>query len=209
MRVLVACEFSGVVRDAFTARGHDAWSCDLLPSETGGKHYQGDFRHALCAPMSNGGWDLLIAHPPCTHLACSGARWFDRKKASGEQQQAIDFFMSFLGLPIPRICIENPVGIMSKLWKKPTQIIHPYFFGDEFQKTTCLWLVGLPRLLHFKEADLLDQATHVGRGEMVKFSSGKVIPKWYAESRGDGHTRSRTFPGFANAMAEQWGTLKC
>ena len=199
MKVLVACEFSGIVRDAFIAKGHDAWSCDLLPSEKPGPHLKCDIRNILSSD-----WDLMIAHPPCTHLSTSGAAWFEEKRKDGRQQKAIDFFMEFANAPIERICIENPVGIMSKLWRKPDQIIQPYYFGDEFQKTTCLWLKNLPGLFHLEQDGLFQGKTHVGKGEMVEFASGRVLPKWYAEARGDGHKRSVTFQGIADAMAEQW-----
>ena len=200
MRVLVACEFSGVVRDAFVARGHDAWSCDLLPSETNGQHIQGDVLDIL-----DDGWDLMIAHPPCTHLAVSGAAWFEEKRRDGRQQEAIELFLKFPAANIPKICVENPVGIMSKQWREPDQIIQPYYFGDEAQKTTCLWLKGLNPLIHIREDDLFDKKTHVSRGEMIEYASGKVMPKWYADSWGNGHLRSKTFPSIAQAMAEQWG----
>ena len=200
MRVLIACEFSGVVRDAFLARGHDAWSCDLLPTEVLGPHIQGDAVEAM-----KDGWDLVIAHPPCTHLAVSGAAWFEDKRKDGRQQEGIDLFMQFAACTTERYCIENPVGIMSTLWRPPDQVIQPYYFGDEFQKTTCLWLKGLKKLIHVKADDLFDKGTHVDKGEMVRFASGRTMPKWYAEKRGDGHARSATFPGIARAMAEQWG----
>lgn len=202
MRVLVACEFSGVVRRAFRELGHDAWSCDLLPVEDESPfHIQGDAVEAAhSAP-----WDLMIAHPPCTHLAVSGAAWFEKKRLDGRQQSGIDLFMAFANAPVEKICIENPVGIMSKEWREPDQIIQPYYFGDEFQKTTCLWLKELYPLIHIPQDDLFDNKTHVGKGEMVTFESGKTMPKWYAESRGNGHLRSKTFPGIAKAMAEQWG----
>lgn len=202
MRVLVACEFSGIVRNAFAAKGHDAWSCDLLPSETPGKHIQGDALEAI-----KEGWDLMIAHPPCTHLACSGAAWFERKRVNGQQAEGIRLFMKFATASIERICIENPVGIMSTIWREPDQVIQPFYFGDEFQKTTCLWLKNLRPLVRILESDLFDLKTHVGRGEMVKFASGKIMPKWYADARGDGHKRSKTFSGVANAMADQWGSI--
>jgi hypothetical protein len=198
-RVLVACEYSGAVRDAFAKRGWDAWSADLLPTEAPGNHIVGDVREIL-----NDGWDAMIAHPPCTHLACSGAAWFEKKRADGRQQQGIELFMAFATAPIKRICIENPVGIMSRVWREPDQIIQPYYFGDEYQKTTCLWLKNLPPLQHAAEDDWFATKTHVGKGEMVRYESGKVMPKWYAEARGDGHKRSKTFPGIAEAMANQW-----
>ena len=199
MKILVACEYSGTVRDAFIARGHDAMSCDILPSETPGPHYQGDIRDVL-----NDSWDMMIAFPPCTHLACSGARHFEKKRADGRQAQGIALFMLVANAPIHRIAIENPVGIMSKVWRKPDQIIQPFYFGDEFQKTTCLWLKNLPPLQHAKEDDWFAKKTHVHRGEMVTFASGKAMPKWYAEKRGDGHGRARTFPGICEAMTNQW-----
>lgn len=142
MRVLVACEFSGTVRDAFRARGHDAWSCDLLPTEADPQwHLRCDVRDVLTDH-----WDLVIAHPPCDHLAVSGARWFAEKRADGRQQQGIDFFMAMVNAPAPRHAIENPVGIMSRLYRKPDQIIQPYEYGHPESKKTCLWLKGLPKL---------------------------------------------------------------
>jgi hypothetical protein len=200
MKILVACECSGRVRDAFIAKGHEAMSCDILPSETGGPHHQGDV-----LPLLSGNWDMLIAFPPCTHIACSGAAWFDAKRADGRQQSGIDFFMAMINAPINKIAVENPVGIMSSEYRKPDQVIQPYYFGDEYQKTTCLWLKNLPPLDHWAIDNLFGPATHVGRGEMVTYASGKTMPKWYAELRGDGGNRSRTFPGIANAMATQWG----
>jgi len=190
MRVLVACEFSGVVRDAFLSRGHDAWSCDLLPTENPGPHYQEDVLNIL-----DDGWDLMIAFPPCTHLACSGARWFEQKRKDGRQQQGVDFFMALTEANIPKTAIENPVGIMSTKWRKPDQIIQPYQFGHEAQKTTCLWLKNLPKLR---------PTSVVGKGEFITYKSGKKMPKWYAELYGNGHGRSITFQGIADAMADQW-----
>jgi len=199
VKILVACEFSGTVRDAFTAKGHDAMSCDLLPTESPGKHYQGDVFDII-----EDGWDMMIAFPPCTHLAVSGASWFEQKRADGRQQEGIDLFMKIANSLVNKIAIENPVGIMSSLWREPDQIIQPYYFGDEVQKTTCLWLKNLPPLKHFSNDDLFDCKTHVGKGEFVTFASGKRMHKFHAEKWGDGHARSKTFPGIANAMAEQW-----
>jgi len=143
MRILVACEYSAVVRDAFRAKGHDAWSCDLLPCE-------GDTRWHLKMPVEDvlwhHTWDLMVAHPPCDHLAVSGARWFKEKQADGRQQAAIDFFMKLAEAPIPRIAIENPIGIMSSHYRKPDQIIQPWQFGHGETKATCLWLKNLPKL---------------------------------------------------------------
>ena len=183
MRVLVACEFSGIVRDAFTALGHDAWSCDLLPSEKPGQHIQGDVLSIL-----GDGWDLMIAHPPCTHLAVSGARYFRQKRKDGRQQEAIEFFMALASADIPRLAIENPICIMSTVWRKPDQIIQPWQYGHGETKATCLWLKGLPLLI---PTDIVD-----GREARVhKMPPG---PDRWKE-------RSRTFEGIAEAMASQWG----
>lgn len=181
LRVLVACEYSGVVRDAFTARGHFAMSCDLLPSEKPGMHYQGDVLDLLDC-----GWDLMIAHPPCTHLAVSGARWF-RDKAD-QQREALTFVRTLLGAPIPRIALENPVSIISSHVRKPDQTIQPWQFGHGEVKRTCLWLKGLPKLL---PTDVVD-----GREPRVH----RMPP-----SRDRWKERSRTFSGIAEAMADQWG----
>ncbi len=203
MRVLVACEWSGAVRDAFRKRGHDAWSCDLSPC-TGNSpwHYRQDVTTLL-----DDGWDIMIAFPPCTHLATSGARHFAQKRADGRQQAGIDFFMAMTDAPAPRLCVENPVGIMSTVYRKPDQVIQPYYFGDKYQKTTCLWLKGLPRLEHYEQNGLWSSKTHVDKGEMTVFKSGRRMPKWYAELSGKGAERGRTFQGIADAMAEQWGGL--
>ena len=205
MRVLIACEYSGKVRDAFAKKGHFAMSCDLLPSDNPkhGVHYIGDVLDLLSdynVWNRTNGWDLMIAFPPCTHLAVSGARWFPEKRADGRQQQGIDFFMALANAEIPKIAIENPVGIMSTKWRKPDQIIQPYQFGDSFSKKTCLWLKGLPLL---KPTELVD------KGEQVKYKSGKSMPKWYADAfqlppKERAKIRSKTFPGIADAMATQW-----
>jgi len=202
MKVLIACEFSGVVRDAFIAKGHDAVSCDLLPTETPGHHYQGDVFDII-----NNGFDLMIAFPPCTHLSSSGAAWFAEKRKDGRQRMAIEFFLRIANAPIKKIAIENPVGIMSSIYRKPDQIIQPYFFGDDDQKTTCLWLKNLPKLFHAADVDLFnDTITHVApviittkngyRGSRIHF-----MPP----GRDRGKLRSKTFPGIAYAMAMQWG----
>ena len=197
MRVLVACEFSGIVRDAFIARGHDAWSCDLLATEKPGNHFQGDVMDVI-----NLGWDLMIAHPPCTHLACSGAKHFYKKQVV--QEEALWFFNHLLNYaPISKICVENPVGVASTKIRPPDQIIQPYHFGDSFQKTTCLWLKGLPKLVpSCMDAPLFGMK--LNKGEFVTTPSGKKLPKWYSDNK-SAKNRSRTFPGIANAMAEQWG----
>ena len=193
MRVLVACEYSGAVRDAFRAMGHFAMSCDLLPTDVRGPHYQGSVLDIL-----DEDWDMMIAFPPCTHLAVSGARWFAAKRADGRQQQGIDFFMALANANIPKIAIENPVGIMSTEWRKPDQIIQPWQFGHEATKTTCLWLKGLPELT---------PTNVVGKGERHVTKSGRSLPKWYnlPPSEDRWKVRSKTFQGIADAMAQQWG----
>ena len=201
MRVLVACEYSGVVRRAFSERGHDVLSCDLLPSEDGSAyHVQGDISYVLSRPdlYFDGPIDLMIAHPPCTHLAVSGARWF--KDKAEEQKEALDFVQMLMDAPIPRIAIENPVSIISSRIRKPDQIVQPYMFGDPFTKTTCLWLKNLPLLV---PTDIVDK----GKRHVTK--SGKSLPEWYnlPPSEDRWKIRSQTFQGFANAIADQWGKL--
>ncbi len=182
MKVLIACEFSGTVRRAFRALGHDAWSCDLLPAEDGSEHHlQADVRLHL-----RDGWDLMVAHPPCTHLAVSGSRWFKDKR--DEQQAALDFFARLLLAPIARIAVENPVSVASSWLRKPDQVIQPWQFGHGETKATCLWLKNLPRL----------QPTQIVEGREARVH--RMPPsadRWKA--------RSRTYDGIARAMAEQWG----
>ena len=180
MKVLIACEYSGTVRDAFTRLGHDATSCDLLPTEKPGKHYQGDVFDII-----NDGWDLMIAHPPCTHLAVSGSRWFHLKEK--EQAQALDFVRQLLNAPIPKIAIENPVSIISSKIRKPDQIIQPWMFGHGETKATCLWLKGLPPL----------RPTNIVEGREQRIWKMPPSPDRWRE-------RSRTFTGIAEAMANQW-----
>ena len=191
-RMLAACEYSGTVRDAFAARGWDAWSCDLLPSETLGKHYQGDVRDIL-----NDDWDLVIAFPPCTDLCVSGAKHFAAKRADGRQQASIDFFMLFARCAAPRVAIENPIGIMSSVWRKPDQIINPFEHGHEARKPTCLWLKNLP---------LITPTSIVSQGEFHITKGGNKLPKWYnlPPSKDRWKIRSATFQGIANALADQW-----
>lgn len=182
MNVLVACEYSGIVRRAFRARGHNAWSCDLLPAEDGSPHHiQGDVLKLL-----DYDWDLMIAHPPCTHLAVSGARWFVNK--TDEQAQALAFVEALLNAPIPRKAIENPVSIISSRIRKPDQIIQPWQFGHGETKATCLWLDGLWPL----------QPTHIVEGREARVHRMPPSPGRWKE-------RSRTYTGIAQAMAEQWG----
>jgi hypothetical protein len=248
LRILIACEYSGIVRDAFTKLGHETWSCDLLSTDSPGLHYQGDVLNLLdgwvpvrhqceCDPEGNGicqltnkdtsecscygptqddveylenehglfvrpidrpNWDLMIAFPPCTDLAVSGAKHFAAKRADGRQQKSIDFFMSLVNAQIPRIAIENPVGIMSTVYRKPDCIIQPYQHGHEATKTTCLWLKGLPPIT---------PTNLVGKGERHVTKSGKSLPLWYHKAAGKKdrwRIRSQTFSGIAQAMATQW-----
>ena len=191
MKVLVACEFSGVVRQAYRNRGHEAYSCDIRPAEDGSPyHIQGDVLRHL-----DDGWDLLIAHPPCTHLAVSGAKHFRRKRK--RQRKALEFFLALLNAPVRMVCVENPVSVSSSYIRPPDQIVQPWMFGDPFQKTTCLWLENLPPLRPTKIVD---------RGEMFRTSGGNVLPKWYSHApiKDRDKIRSRTFPGLAAAMADQW-----
>ena len=184
MKILVACEYSGIVRDAFIAKGHDAWSCDILPTESPGNHYQGDVLEHL-----DRGWDLMIAHPPCTHLAVSGARWFtEGKKPWSLQEDALDFVRKLLDAPIDKIALENPISVISTKIKKPTQIIQPYQFGHGERKSICLWLNNLPKL---KSTDNVD-----GREQRI----WKMPP-----SKNRSKLRSLFYTGIAEAMADQWG----
>lgn len=185
MRVLIACEYSGRVRDAFRGGGHEAMSCDLLPTDTPGPHYQGDVRDVLDYP-----WDLMIAHPPCTDLAVSGARHFEPKRMTGRQQASASFFMLLARAKIPRIAIENPVCVMSSLWRRPDQVIQPWQFGHGETKATCLWLKGLPLL----------KPTNIVEGREARIH--RMPPsadRW--------KLRSQTYSGVATAMADQWGSL--
>ncbi len=209
MKILVACEESQTVTKFFRERGHEAFSCDIEPCSGGHPewHMQGDV-----TPILSEKWDMVIAFPPCTHLAVSGAAWFEQKRKDGRQQRGIDFFLQFARIKhIGKVAIENPIGIMSKIYRKPDQVIHPYYFGDPFSKSTCLWLNGLPRLFHAKEEDLFNKTiTHTDKGESITYSSGVKMPKWYADAyklppKERAAIRSKTFPGIAKAMAEQWG----
>jgi len=208
MKILIACEESQAVCIAFRGKGHEAFSCDI--QECSGGYPEWHINHDVLEVI-NEGWDMMIAFPPCTHLATSGAAWFEEKRKDGRQQQGIDFFMKMVNAPINKIAIENPIGIMSSLYKKPTQIIQPYFWGDEVQKTTCLWLKNLPKLYHNKSVNLFDdKVTHVGKGEFVEFESGKRMHKFHADafnlkSEERSKARSKTFPGIAKAMADNWG----
>ena len=186
MNILVACEFSGRVRDAFKAKGHNAISCDLLDTEVEGNHIKGDVRDILYD-----GWDMMIAHPPCRYLAVSGARWF--KGREKEQEEALEFVSTLLNAPIDKICLENPVSIISTRIRKPDQIIQPWQFGHEETKTTCLWLKNLPPLMSTQEMEVRNRnLTPSGQNKL-----GPSPDRW--------KERSRTYPGIASAMASQWG----
>jgi site-specific DNA-cytosine methylase len=191
MKVLIACEFSGIVREAFAAKGHDAYSADLLPSEIPSKkHIEGDimgYLFYICPTMVEP-FDLMIAHPPCDHLAVSGARWFKEKQEDGRQEAAKLFFMRLVHAPIKRIAIENPIGIMSSFYRKPDQIIQPWQYGHGETKATCLWLKGLPKL----------QPTNIVHGREARIHKEPPSPERWKN-------RSRTLKGIAEAMADQWG----
>lgn len=192
MKILIACEYSGVVRDAFAAKGHDAWSCDLLPSDMPGNHIQGNVLDIL-----EDGWDMMIAHPPCTDLAVSGAAHFKRK--AQEQLSALRFVRHLLNAPIHRIALENPVSVISTKIQKPTQVIHPWLFGHPEQKTTCLWLKNLPPLQPTKDVYL--KMMELPKKERERLHYLSPGPNRWKE-------RSKTFQGIADAMVEQWGDEK-
>lgn len=202
MRILIACEFSGVVREAFAAKGHEVWSCDLLPTELPGNHYQGDIFDILYEE-----WDMMIAFPPCTYLTVSGNKWFKPEYATRfpgrrkQQEDGIKFFLALANAPIHHIAIENPVGVMSSVFRKPDQIIEPYQFGFPTTKKTCLWLQNLPPL----------QPTNIVEPEWHVTKTGNRYPKWsmidackYPVGAARSKFRSRTFQGVAEAMAAQW-----
>lgn len=189
MNVLVACEFSGTVRDAFRDKGHYALSCDLLPTDVNGPHYQGNIRDIL-----HQGWDLMIAHPPCTHLAVSGAAWFKDKVE--EQKEALEFVAMLMAAPIHRICIENPISVISTRIRKPDQIVQPWMFGHLEQKATCLWLKNLPKLT---------ETNNVKEQMMLLPKRERERLHYLGPSKDRWKLRSKTFEGLAQAMAEQWG----
>lgn len=229
MKVLIACEYSGIVREAFTKRGHYAVSCDILPTEIPGEHYQGNVLDII-----HDGWDMMIGFPPCTHLANAGGVYFEEKRADGRQREAILFFQKLLSAPIDRIALENPVGILSSDWyipthfpdlmpmlkltrmpRKPDQVIQPFYFGDPVRKYTCLWTKGLPPLVWRKTDDLFGRKTYTKPNEpknfMVrkgKYRTGTIRKIYWQEmlpKKDRAKIKSKTFQGIANAMAEQWG----
>jgi len=203
-RILVACEYSGAVRDAFRAKGHDAWSCDLLPTDVPGPHFQGDV-----AIMLEYGWDLMIAHPPCTYLSVSGMHWTTRGLRDPQlTEDALSFVRLLLDAPIGRIALENPVSVISSRIRKPDQIIHPWMFGHNASKQTCLWLKNLPPLV----------STGIVPPRLVTTPSGKIAKRWGNQCDNYGQDklppsadrwklRSATYAGIAAAMADQWGGL--
>lgn len=207
MRVLLACEESQAVCKEFRKLGHEAYSCDLLPCSGGHPEWH---RQEDLSVVIKEQWDLIIAFPPCTYLTVTGNRWFNIEKYGDKARQrhkdrdaAIEFFMMIANADCPRIAIENPVGVMSTSWRKPDQIINPYQFGDAFEKKTCLWLKGLPNLV---PTDIVDPPPR------TYYKSGKSMPSWYADAvslspKERSIARSKTFPGIAKAMAEQWETI--
>jgi hypothetical protein len=205
MKVLVACEYSGIVRDAFIAKGHDAISCDILPTESPGPHHQGDVLEII----DSDNWDLMIAHPPCTYLSVVGNRHFkDNPERHKKRLEAFDLFMLFMNAPIDKICCENPTGYINTHYRKPDQIIHPYYFGDPVMKRTCLWLKGLPKLIYTANSingermrkpdpvyiDKNGRPQHWCQSQIKNKNKSKI---W--------KIRSKTFQGIADAMADQWG----
>lgn len=204
MRVLIACEFSGIVRSAFAALGHDAWSCDLLPTEIPGQHYQGDVRDLLSQE-----WGLMIAHPPCTYLSVAANSVWNAPGRAELRQDAADFFMLLVNAPIDRIVVENPVGFMNTAYRHPDQIIHPYFFGERHLKKTCLWLKNLPKLWFWKSDDLFGQRTMTDYPEPIYTDKrgGRSKKRYFTDANHGGHARSRSFISIAREMADQWGNL--
>ena len=201
MKILLACEESQAVCVELRKRGHEAFSCDI--QECSGDHPEWHIQGDVLEQLEKG-WDMMIAFPPCTHLCVSGAAWFEEKIKDGRQQEGIDFFMEIVNAPIPKIAIENPIGIMSNEYKKPTQIINPYYFGDPHPKATCLWLKNLNPLEHFPQDDLFNKKTWV-EPEYITSSKGIKHSRIHWLGGGSGKERSKTFPGIAKAMAEQWG----
>lgn len=207
MKIILGCEESQTVCKAFRAKGHEAYSCDILAPSGG--HPEWHFQDDIFNVLRGGQWDMGIFFPPCTHLAVSGAKHFAKKRADGRQQQGIDFFMAIANCGLKKMAIENPIGIMSGLWRKPDQIIQPWQFGDEAQKSTCLWLTGLT---------LLKPTNIVGKGEFYTSPKGRRLPSWYGDAVGASgkkiaygseemkKVRSKTFNGIALAMADQWGS---
>lgn len=200
MKILVACEFSGTVRDAFSRGGHEAWSCDLLPSEKPGNHYEGNVLDIICD-----GWDLMVAHPPCTFLTVAANKWMKPEFADRfpnrpqQREEAVSFFMAMINAPIPQIAVENPIGVISSRYRKPDQVVQPWMFGHGETKATCFWLKGLPRLIptHI-DGDMFAAETPPEREQ--RLHNLPPSPTRWME-------RSKTFQGIADAMATQWGNV--
>lgn len=199
-RLLVACEKSGRIREAFRRIGFDAYSCDLLPSEDGGQHIEGDVRNVL-----NDNWDLLIAHPPCTYLSYVGNRFWNEPGRAEKRKEAMQFFLDLYNAPIEKVCVENPVGYPNSVFRKPDQIIHPMYFGEPYLKRTCLWLRGLKPLEHRAEDDLFGKRTHTEKPRPIYFLKTTRKAIHWTEANHGSEMRSRTFTSIAEAMAEQWG----
>ena len=195
MKILIACEESQAVTKAFRAKGHVAYSSDLIPCSGGHPewHMQGDVLGDILYNNGSDDWDMVIGFPPCTDLCVSGARWFQEKQADGRQQSSISFFMRLVNIDCPKIAIENPIGIMSTKYRKPDQIIQPYQFGDPSRKATCLWLKGLPKL----------KPTNIVEPKIVTYKNGKTFSKDYGWSSNK-KNRQTTYPGIAKAMSDQW-----
>jgi hypothetical protein len=199
LKVLVGCEFSGVVRDAFAARGHDAWSCDLLPTEKPGNHIQGDVLEIL-----GDGWDLMIAHPPCTVLSYAATKYWHQPGRAEKRKEAMKFFMACFNAPIQKVCVENPLGVPNTEFRKPDQIIEPFYFGESQRKRTCLWLRGLPQLIHCREDELFWSKTHTAP-PLATYTDKSGNRRYFTDSNHGGHARSKSFQSIADAMASQWG----
>lgn len=207
MRVLIACEYSGTVRDAFISKGIDAMSCDILDTESPGPHYKGNVLDVLYD-----GWDLMIAHPPCTYFANSGLHYLiKRPERKALLYNSFTFLLQLWNAPIDKICIENPTGWLNTNWQKPSQIIQPYYFGDQQLKTTCLWLKRLAPLQHYMHTDLFNTKSHVERPQPIKtiirktgVQAGKPYNYYWRQGK-SAKNRAKTFLGIANAMADQWG----
>ena len=200
MKILIACEYSGRVRDAFTALGHDAISCDYLPSRTAGKHYKGNVFDII-----NDGFDMLIGFPPCTFITNVNTKWRNNIERLKQACDGMKFFADLYSAPIERICLENPVGMLNSCFRKPDQIVSPVYFGGCEQKKTCLWLKNLPLLIHSEHETLFEHATHGILSKEFTANKSHKQSHWYNNKKGE---RSTTFPAIANAMAEQWGSLK-
>lgn len=202
MRILLACEFSGIVRNAFTNLGHDAWSCDLLPTESPGQHIQGNVLEII-----NQNWDIMIGFPPCTYLSYAANSVWNTPGRAEKRDKALHFFMTLASAPIERICIENPMGYAQTEFRKCDQIIHPYYFGDRALKRTCLWLKNLPQLVWHREDDLFGKKTFTDYPIPIYIDKNSNKKRYHTDALSDKHKRSIFWPGIANAMAEQWGSI--